>query len=63
VIYNRAIKKFQEIVGIAADGVYGPVTLSAIEIIMKKPTTSINSSSNKIVQKTPGINYSLKLKN
>ncbi|MGK0469094.1 glucosaminidase domain-containing protein [Clostridium sp.] len=44
-----AVKKFQEIVGIVADGLYGPATLSAIEIIMKKPTTSINGSSNKIV--------------
>ncbi|MBK5243223.1 MAG: peptidoglycan-binding protein [Clostridium sp.] len=31
-----AVKKFQEIVGIAADGVYGPVSLSAIEIISNK---------------------------
>lgn len=43
-----AIKKFQNIVGITADGLCGPETLNALEIIMEKPICSINSSGNKI---------------
>ncbi|MBZ9626453.1 peptidoglycan-binding protein [Clostridium sp. FP2] len=43
-----AVKNFQNIVGITADGICGPETLNALEIIMRKPICSINSSKNKI---------------
>jgi len=44
-----AVKKFQDIVGITSDGICGPNTINAIEIIMKRPSCSINNPGNKIV--------------
>jgi hypothetical protein len=44
-----AVKKFQDIVGITADGLCGQEVLTTIKSIMKKPVCSINSSESKII--------------
>lgn len=47
---TSAVKNFQQIVGIAIDGIAGPITRGVIEAILSKPTLRVGVADNNVVR-------------